>query len=80
MRWKSNTLPDDPIVVEVRSMPDHEVARWAELGQFGFKQVAAKQELARRAFWREFWSHGVVAWVALVVSIAALAISLLKAH
>lgn len=74
------SIPKDPVVSEVQAMSDAELARWAELGQFGFKQVAAKQELSRREFWRDFWSKGIVAWLALVLSIISLAIALLDSR
>ena len=66
----------DPEVEWARSAADHELERWEHLGQTGFRQVAAMQELKRRAFWRDFWSKGVVAWLALALSIASLGVSL----
>ncbi len=66
----------DPEVQWARSAEDHELERWAKLGQTGFRQVAAEQELKRRAFWRDFWSKGIVAWLALALSIVSLVVSL----
>lgn len=36
---------------------------------------APRAELERRRFWRAFFTHGIVAWLALIVSIIALAVS-----
>jgi hypothetical protein len=38
--------------------------------------AGAKAELDRRAFWRAFITHGIVAWLALIVSIVALYVSI----
>lgn len=67
----------DPEVEWARSAEAHELERWEKLGQPGFRQVAAAQELKRRAFWRDFWSKGIVAWLALALSIVSLVVSLI---
>ena len=40
--------------------------------------AGAKEELERRRIAHEFWTRNVVAWLALLVSIAALVVSLVK--
>ena len=67
----------DPLVSEVRAMSDFEVAKWAQSSMKGsFKQVAATEELERRKFWRHFFTHGIVAWIALIISLISLVISI----
>lgn len=68
----------DPVVAEVKGMTDTELARWAKLGQAGFKQVAAELGLARRQYWRDFWVRGIVSWIALLLSIISLIVSLYR--
>jgi hypothetical protein len=39
--------------------------------------ASARAELERRRFWKKFLTYGIVAWLALIVSIVALYISII---
>ena len=69
----------DPVlekeVVRARSASEADLHLWAGLNPSSPLRAAATVELERRAFWRAFWSHGIISWVALVVSILSLLVS-----
>jgi hypothetical protein len=72
------TKPVDPLVLEAKAMSDFELAKWAHSSMLGsFKQIAASEELERRKFWRHFFTHGIVSWIAIVISLISLVISIL---
>ena len=60
-----------------RELPDIELYTLRD-GRQGWSDISAgaRVELERRDFWRKFWTHGLVAWLALVVSIIALVCSI----
>jgi hypothetical protein len=39
----------------------------------------AQLELERRQWFREFWTHGIVAWIALVFSVISIIVSVVVA-
>lgn len=64
--------PVDPIVAHFRKCSTFEVAKWVAAEKGTFRQVAAEQELARRQFLRTFLTHGIVSWIALLISLLSL--------
>jgi hypothetical protein len=56
-------------------MSEFELRTWLGYTEGSPIRAAAETELGRRAFWRNFWSHGIAAWFALAVSILSLSVS-----
>jgi len=62
---------------DFRKLPDIELYKLRDGFQGWSPQSAgAKIEIERRLFWRKFLTHGIVAWLALIVSIIALVLSI----
>ena len=41
-------------------------------------KARCKVELDRRNWWRDFWTKGIVAWIALLIALASLTWQILK--
>ncbi len=66
------TAQEDLHVAKARSLSDFELHNLTGFYDGTPAKSAALVELARRKFWRDFWTHGIIAWIALVISIASL--------
>jgi hypothetical protein len=73
-----NTSQADVHLVKARSMSDVELRTCLAYNEGSPVRAAADTELARRKFWKTFWSHGIVAWLALAVSFISLIVALKK--
>jgi len=61
-----------------RELPEIELYKMRD-GFQGWSPISAgaKVEIERRIFWKKFWTSGIVAWLALVVSIVALYVAII---
>lgn len=69
----------DPVlekeISRARGASEAELQSWSGLNPSSPLRAAAVAELERRKFWRAFWSHGVISWIALIVSVLSLCVS-----
>jgi len=62
-------------VIRARGASSADLHLWSGLNASSPLRAAAEAELDRRKFWRTFWSHGIIAWIALVISVLSLCVS-----
>jgi len=60
---------------KARSASDLDLELWSKLNPGSSLRAAAVVEQDRRKFWKTFLTHGIVSWLALIVSVVAICIS-----
>jgi hypothetical protein len=67
--------PTHPDEIRVRAASNADLALFVQLNPGAQLRAFAEVEIERRRFWKNFLTHGVPSWFALIVSVLALCVS-----
>ena len=66
---------EDPHIAKARAASDFDLELASKLNPGSAWRAAAVVEQDRRKFWKTFFTHSIVSWLAIIVSVLALCIS-----